>query len=190
MGSLSRRQKRSSRKFNTVSKQNAALARWSSTGNPSQQQSAIHQSSQIIFCIDYVNHILKILYIHIGVVNEVPITEGDTITSDAAKESYTPVNDMSNTDFHNADTETADTTATVDSDAQMLPANVDSDVVQILPANTTATIDSDVVQILPANTTATIDSDVVHTLPVEKCHLEGSRLFNLQNLHNAIKTIS
>ena len=52
-------------------------------------------------------------------------------------------------------------------------------------------LDSDI-QMLPsdADTTATFDSNVVHTVPVEKCHLEGSRLFNLQNLHNDIKTIS
>ena len=83
-----------------------------------------------------------------------PITEGDTITSDTA---------TSNGNFHNAGIQSIDTTST---------------------------FDSDVVHTLPADTTTTLDSDGVHTLPVEKCHLQGSRLFNLQNLHDAIKTIS
>ena len=67
---------------------------------------------------------------------------------------------------------------------------LDSDVVHTLPADTMTTLDSDVIHTLPADTMTTLDSDAVHTLPVEKCHLEGSRLFNLQNLYNAIKTIS
>ena len=104
---------------------------------------------------NYANHTLKInLCTCIGVTSEVPITEGDTITSDTA---------TSNGNFHNAGIESADTTST---------------------------LDSDVVHMLPADTMTTLDSDAVHTLPVEKCHLQGSRLFNLQNLHDAIKTIS
>ena len=94
------------------------------------------------------------MYTRIGVASEVPITEGDTITSDTA---------TSNGNFHNAGIQSIDTTST---------------------------FDSDVVHTLPADTTTTLDSDGVHTLPVEKCHLQGSRLFNLQNLHDAIKTIS
>ena len=95
------------------------------------------------------SNIIKInLYTCIGVVNEVPtLTKGDTITSDATRESYTPVIAMPNANVHVAGIESADTMATLDSDA-------------------------------------------VHTLPGEKYHLKGSRLFNLQNLYNAIKTIS
>ena len=96
-----------------------------------------------------ITNIIKInLYTCIGVVNEVPtLTEGDTITSDATRESYTPVIAMPNANVHIAGIESTDTTATLDSDA-------------------------------------------VHTLAGEKYHLKGSRLFNLQNLYNAIKTIS
>ena len=60
----------------------------------------------------------------------------------------------------------------------------------IKSADTIATLDSNVVHTLPADTMTTLDSDAVHTLPVEKCYLEGSRLFNLQILYNIIKTIS
>ena len=42
------------------------------------------------------------------------------------------------------------------------------------------------------NTTAinALSNSVLQTLPGKRSHLEGSRLFDLQNLHNAIKSIS
>ena len=66
---------------------------------------------------------------HIGVASEVPITEGDTITTDTA---------MSSANFHNAGIESADTTTTLD-----------SDVIHTLPADTTTTLESDAVHTLP-----------------------------------------
>ena len=46
--------------------------------------------------------------------------------------------------------------------------------------------------IVTDNTTAinAASNPVLQTLPGRRSHLEGSRLFNLQNLHNAIKSIS
>ena len=48
------------------------------------------------------------------------------------------------------------------------------------------------VRIVTDNTTAinAASNPVLQTLPGKRSHLEGSRLFNLQNLHNAIKSIS
>ena len=48
------------------------------------------------------------------------------------------------------------------------------------------------VRIVTDNTTAinAASNPVLQTLPGKRSHLEGSRLFNLQNLHNPIKSIS
>ena len=97
MGSASRRQKWCSRIFNTVSKQKAAIARWNSTRNISQQSTTQHPGNPFYkTLVLYFKKITQHWHINIGVVNEVPTRTGeDPITVDTTNEYYTSVISLS-----------------------------------------------------------------------------------------------